>query len=42
MTVSADQLDRPQFLARVAKREIKHLQLTDRRVFTKPLSLTPF
>lgn len=34
-----DQLDRLQFLARVAKRGIKHRQLTDRRVFTKPFSV---
>ncbi len=38
MTPHADQLSRLHFLARVAKRERKHLLTTDQRVFTEPFS----
>lgn len=38
MTIAQDRLLRLQFLARLVRREIRHLQLTDERLFSTPFS----
>lgn len=40
MTQLTSQQERLLFLAKVVRREIKHLQNTDNRLFAQPLTLT--
>lgn len=42
MNVMPEQVERLQFLVRVVEREIKHLQMTDDRLFAEPLTLEQF
>lgn len=42
MNVMPEQVERLQFLVRVVEREIKHLQMTDNRLFAEPLTLEQF
>lgn len=42
MNVMPEQIERLQFLVRVVEREIKHLQMTDDRLFAEPLTLEQF